>query len=105
MRTRLSARIGLQTDWLDSGCRTGRRGKIDWDSNLNALDPTFEMFDPWVTREITVRDTYAHRSGLPDYAGDLLEDLGFHVRKFYFVCVINVPIAVFVRITPTRILA
>src|SRR5204862_5746314 len=52
-------------------------GKITWDSKLNALDPTFEMFDPWVTREITVRDMYAHRSGLPDHAGDLLEDLGF----------------------------
>src|SRR4029077_13122040 len=62
-------------------------GKITWDSKLSALDPTFEMFDPWVTREITVRDMYAHRSGLPDHAGDLLEDLGstraeilFHLR-------------------------
>src|SRR6266404_212183 len=52
-------------------------GKITWDSKLSALDPTFEMFDPWVTREITIRDMYSHRSGLPAHAGDLLEDLGF----------------------------
>lgn len=52
-------------------------GKITWDSKLSALDPAFEMFDPWVTREITIRDMYAHRSGLPEHAGDLLEDLGF----------------------------
>ena len=52
-------------------------GKITWDSKLSALDPTFEMFDPWVTREITIRDMYAHRSGLPAHAGDLLEDVGF----------------------------
>ena len=52
-------------------------GKITWDSRLNELDPTFVMFDPWVTREVTIRDMYAHRSGLPDHAGDLLEDLGF----------------------------
>ena len=52
-------------------------GKITWDSKLSVLDPTFEMFDPWVTREITIRDMYAHRSGLPAHAGDLLEDLGF----------------------------
>src|SRR2546421_9974624 len=52
-------------------------GKITWDSRLSVLDPTFAMFDPWVTREITVRDMYAHRSGLPAHAGDLLEDLGF----------------------------
>lgn len=25
-------------------------GKISWDSKLNTLDPTFEMFDSWVTR-------------------------------------------------------
>jgi CubicO group peptidase (beta-lactamase class C family) len=52
-------------------------GKITWDSKLSILDPTFAMFDPWVTREITIRDMYAHRSGLPEHAGDLLEDLEF----------------------------
>jgi len=52
-------------------------GKITWDSKLSVLDPPFAMFDPWVTREITIRDMYAHRSGLPEHAGDLLEDLGF----------------------------
>jgi CubicO group peptidase (beta-lactamase class C family) len=52
-------------------------GKITWDSKLSILDPTFEMFDPWVTREVTIRDMYAHRSGLPAHAGDLLEDLDF----------------------------
>jgi CubicO group peptidase (beta-lactamase class C family) len=52
-------------------------GKITWDSKLSVLDPTFAMFDRWVTREITIRDMYAHRSGLPEHAGDLLEDLGF----------------------------
>src|SRR5438128_4471761 len=51
--------------------------KITWDSKLSVLDPSFAMFDPWVTREITIRDMYTHRSGLPEHAGDLLEDLGF----------------------------
>ena len=52
-------------------------GKISWDSKISALDPTFAMYDPWVTREITIRDLYAHRSGLPEHAGDLLEDVGY----------------------------
>jgi CubicO group peptidase (beta-lactamase class C family) len=51
-------------------------GKITWDSKISDLDPAFQMYDPWVTREITIRDFYEHRSGLPDHAGDLLEDLG-----------------------------
>lgn len=52
-------------------------GVVDWDSRISDLDPSFAMFEPWVTREITIRDLYAHRSGLPEHAGDLLEDLGF----------------------------
>ena len=52
-------------------------GLITWDSKINDLDPSFQMYDPWVTRNITIRDFYAHRSGLPDHSGDLLEDLGF----------------------------
>ena len=52
-------------------------GKISWDSKISDLDPDFEMYDPWVTREITIRDFYSHRSGLPEHTGDLLEDLGF----------------------------
>src|SRR3984957_6896463 len=56
-------------------------GKISWDSKISDLDPDFEMYDPWVTREITIRDLYSHRSGLPDHAGDLLEDLGFSRKE------------------------
>lgn len=52
-------------------------GGITWDSRISDLDPAFEMYDPWVTREITIRDLFCHRSGLPEHAGDLLEDLGF----------------------------
>ena len=46
-------------------------GKISWDSKISDLDPDFAMYDPWVTGEITIRDFYSHRSGLPDHAGDL----------------------------------
>lgn len=53
-------------------------GKISWDSRISDLNPDFEMYDPWVTHEITIRDFYAHRSGLPANAGDALEILGFN---------------------------
>src|SRR5438132_14169211 len=52
-------------------------GKITWDSKLSTLDPAFAMYDPTVTCQITIRDMYAHRSGLPEHAGDLLEEFGF----------------------------
>jgi CubicO group peptidase (beta-lactamase class C family) len=52
-------------------------GRIGWDSKISDLDPAFRLADPWVTREVTIADLFSHRSGLPDHAGDLLEDLGF----------------------------
>ena len=52
-------------------------GVVRWDDHIVDHDPAFQMYDPWVTRELTLRDMFAHRSGLPDHAGDLLEDLGY----------------------------
>jgi CubicO group peptidase (beta-lactamase class C family) len=53
------------------------KGIVSWDSRISDLDPGFQMFDPWVTRNVTLRDLYAQRSGLPPHAGDLLEDIGY----------------------------
>lgn len=39
-------------------------GVISWDSRVIDHLPAFRMFDPWVTREMTVRDLLTHRSGL-----------------------------------------
>ncbi|MEV4333202.1 serine hydrolase [Streptomyces sp. NPDC049597] len=50
---------------------------IDWGSPVTRQLPDFALKDPWVTRHVTVADLLSHRSGLPDHAGDLLEDLGY----------------------------
>jgi len=47
-------------------------GKIGWDDPVIRYLPDFQLFDPWVTREITIRDLLTHRSGLGLGAGDLL---------------------------------
>jgi len=47
-------------------------GKLDWDDPVIDHLPEFRMYDPWVTREFTIRDLLTHRSGLPLGAGDLL---------------------------------
>ncbi len=47
-------------------------GKIDWDGRVIDYLPAFAMYDPFVTRELTVRDLLVHRSGLGLGAGDLL---------------------------------
>ena len=47
-------------------------GKIGWDDKVIDRLPGFQMYDPWVTREMTIRDLLVHRSGLGLGAGDLL---------------------------------
>ena len=47
-------------------------GKLHMDDRVIEHLPWFRMSDPYVTREMRVRDTLAHRSGLGSHAGDLL---------------------------------
>jgi CubicO group peptidase (beta-lactamase class C family) len=47
-------------------------GKLDWDGQVTRYIPWFQMYDPYVTREMTVRDLLVHRSGIGAFSGDLL---------------------------------
>ena len=47
-------------------------GKLAWDDPVTKHLPDFQMYDAYVTREMTVRDLLVHRSGLGLGAGDLL---------------------------------
>ena len=47
-------------------------GKLAWDDPVIQHLPEFQMYDPVVTRELTVRDLLVHRSGLGLGAGDLM---------------------------------
>src|SRR5215510_3716640 len=66
-------------------------GKISWDDPVTRHLPSFQLYDPYVTREMTIRDLLTHRSGLGLGAGDLLwwpptdyarEEI---IRRFRFV--------------------
>jgi CubicO group peptidase (beta-lactamase class C family) len=52
-------------------------GEVSWDDRIETLDPDFELANPAATEQVTIRDLFAHRSGLPESAGDVLEDLGY----------------------------
>jgi CubicO group peptidase (beta-lactamase class C family) len=47
-------------------------GKVKWDDKVTTYLPSFELYDPYVTRELTIRDLLSHRSGLSTFGGDLL---------------------------------
>lgn len=47
-------------------------GKLEWDAPVIRYLPWFRLSDPYVTKEMTIRDLLVHRSGLGLGAGDLL---------------------------------
>jgi CubicO group peptidase (beta-lactamase class C family) len=56
-------------------------GVVGWDTPVVKHLPWFRLKAPWVTAHLTIGDLLSHRSGLPDHAGDLLEDVGYDRRQ------------------------
>lgn len=53
-------------------------GVISWESRMADIAPGFALYDAWPTQNVSLADLFAHRSGLRDHGGDVLEDLGFN---------------------------
>lgn len=50
---------------------------ITWDTRIADIDPAFQLFEAYPTENLTLRDLFSHRSGLPGQAGNELEALGY----------------------------
>lgn len=48
-------------------------GKINWDDKITTHIPWFQLKDPWVTQEMTIRDALTHRVGLGRILGNRLQ--------------------------------
>ncbi|MEM7110502.1 MAG: serine hydrolase domain-containing protein, partial [Bacteroidota bacterium] len=46
--------------------------KLNWDDKVKKHLPYFEMYDPYVTHDITIRDLLCHRAGLGTFSGDAI---------------------------------
>jgi len=46
--------------------------KLSWDDKVVKYLPEFQLYNPYVTSELTIRDLVSHRSGLDTFSGDLL---------------------------------
>lgn len=57
------------------------QGALSWDDKIKMYVPTFAMKDDWVTREFTITDALAHRSGLKAFAADDLEMIGYNLNE------------------------
>lgn len=52
-------------------------GRLGWDDPVTRHLPGFELYDPYVTRAITIRDLLTHRSGLGRMTGNRLQYMPF----------------------------
>ncbi len=53
------------------------RGVVSWDAPVRSFSPDTVLAVPYASETATLRDYFAHRTGLPAYGGDLLHQLGY----------------------------
>ena len=53
-------------------------GRMNWNDPVIRYVPDFQMKDPWVTKEFTLTDSLAQRSGLDEKWGQDLSTLGYN---------------------------
>ncbi len=53
------------------------RKVVQWADPVVSHLPDFALSVPYITDNVSYGDLFSHSSGLPDHAGDLLEDLGY----------------------------
>ncbi|GAB5555761.1 MAG: serine hydrolase [Saprospiraceae bacterium] len=47
-----------------------QEGKLDWNDKVKKYLPYFELYDTWVSNNVTIRDILSHRVGLGTFSGD-----------------------------------
>ncbi len=52
-----------------------RKGTFAWEDPIVKYARNIALSDPWVTDHVTFKDLFAHRSGLPGFAGNDLESI------------------------------
>ncbi len=53
------------------------RGIVSWDAPVRTFSPDTALAEPYASQYVTLRDFFAHRTGLPAYTGDLLNQLDY----------------------------
>jgi CubicO group peptidase (beta-lactamase class C family) len=56
-------------------------GELSWDDHVATINPDFHLHDAWITDHVTFRDLLSHRTGLPEYTGDILQEVFLYNRS------------------------
>lgn len=58
-------------------------GLLKWDDTVKSILPDFEMYDPWVTENLQVKDLTSHRTGLGGQVGTYIPNMGYDRDDVY----------------------
>jgi len=58
-------------------------GKVNWNDSVKTHLPDFEMYDPWVSNNLLIKDIMIHRTGLPAQSGTYIPCLGYEQDDVY----------------------
>lgn len=58
-------------------------GKLKWSDTVVNILPDFKMYDPWVTKNMQVKDIMTHRCGIGDQVGTYFPNLGYDREDIY----------------------
>ena len=52
-------------------------GLVSWDDTVKNILPDFEMYDPWVSEHMQLKDLTSHRTGLQEQVGTYIPNMGY----------------------------
>ena len=58
-------------------------GLLHWEDTVKNILPDFEMYDPWVTENMQIKDLTSHRTGLKEQAGTYIPNMGYDRQDVY----------------------
>lgn len=64
---------------------TMEKNDIKWSDKVVKHLPDFQLFDPWVTQNIEIRDIMTHKTGFRAYATDDLPHFGYNRDEIYSI--------------------
>ena len=58
-------------------------GLISWENTVKEILPDFQLYDPWVTEHLQVKDLTSHKTGIGRQVGTYIANLGYDRNDIY----------------------
>ena len=58
-------------------------GLISWENTVKEILPDFQLYDPWVTEHLQVKDLTSHKTGIGRQVGTYIANLGYDRNDVY----------------------